>query len=59
MKQYEIIYNVGKVKYFLSYHDGKSTHRDGSPFWDCECFQNKKKLDNRIKEMRSDGYTEK
>ena len=59
MKQYEIIYNVGKVKYFLSYHDGKSTNRDGSPFWGCECFQNKKKLENRIKEMRSEGYTEK
>lgn len=57
MKQYYVMYNVGKVRYFLSFHDGKSTHRDGSPFWGCQCFRNKKKLAARIKELEGEGYT--
>lgn len=59
MKQYYIMYNVGSTKYLLNFHDGESTNRDGSPFWRCQCFSNKKKLAARIKEMEGEGYSKK
>jgi len=55
-KYYNIKYNVGKVKYLISYHDGIKTHKDGSPFSDIEFFSNKKKLNAFEKELLKDGY---
>lgn len=58
MKRYYVTYNVGRVKYLLNTHNGVDTHADGSPFFGCECFNNKKKLAARIKELESEGYRE-
>ena len=56
MKTYNVMYNVGTVKYLLNYHDGIKTHPDGSPFFDIALFKNKKKLHARIKKLESNGY---
>ena len=36
------MYNVGKVKYLVKYHDGKKKHEDNSRFFDIAIFKNKK-----------------
>lgn len=56
MKTYYVMYNVGKAKYLLNYHDGVKTHKDGSKFNDIEIFSNKKKLEKKIKELKGEGY---
>jgi hypothetical protein len=56
MKVYNITNNVGKVKYLLSYHNGKKTHKDGSRFFDIACFKNKKKLASFENDLLKDGY---
>jgi len=58
MKDYYIMYNVGKCKYLVSYHDGSSTHKDGSRFYDIATFKNKVKLNNFIEELNNNGYKE-
>jgi len=55
-KTFYIQNNVGKVKYLLNFHDGIQTHKDGSPFFGIYIFSNIKKLNNKIKELRSLGY---
>jgi hypothetical protein len=40
-----VTYNVGRVKYALSWHEEGKAHKDGSPFYDGACFQSKKKMD--------------
>lgn len=50
--------NIGKVKYTISYHDGVDTHKDGSPFFGIMTFSNKKKYEQAIKDLESDGYTQ-
>jgi len=55
-KFYSIRYNVGKVKYLISYHDGIKTHKDGSPFSDIATFSNKKLLDAYEKDLLKNGY---
>ena len=57
-KNYYIMYNVGKAKYLLNTHNGVDTHKDGSPFYGCEIFKNKKKLQARINELKGEGYVE-
>ena len=47
---------IGKSKYTISYHDGKKTHKDGSPFFDIKIFKNKKELQSFIKYLQSQGY---
>ena len=59
MKLYYTMFNVGTVKYLLNFHDGIKTHKDGSVFYDIKCFKNKKKLNDKIKELVSLGYKEK
>ena len=59
MKTFYVTHNVGKVKYLLSYHDGITAHKDGSPFFGVRCFNNKKKLHSYIKILKSEGYSEK
>jgi hypothetical protein len=55
-KKYNTQINVGKVKYLVNYHDGKKTHKDGSPFFDIETFKNKKLFFDFIKELKKQGY---
>lgn len=55
-KTYNIAKNVGKAKYVVSYHNGKTKHRDGSPFFDLRIFKNKSDLSNFEKVLKSKGY---
>ena len=48
--------NIGKAKYTISFHDGVSTHKDGSPFFGIYLFKNKKKLNTLVKKLISEGY---
>lgn len=56
MKRYYITHNVGTCKYLVSFHDGESTHRDGSPFYGIRSFSNKKKMAKFEKDLLKDGY---
>lgn len=58
MKEFYVQYNIGKVKYAVSYHDGVQKHRDNSPFYGVEIFKNKKKMDMFIVGLEKEGYTE-
>ena len=56
MKRYNIMHNVGRAKYVVSFHDGVKTHRDGSEFFDIAIFSNKKKMNDFIKDLQANGY---
>lgn len=56
MKRFYVSYNIGHAKYVINYHDGISTHNDGSPFFGILIFSNKKHLEAKIKEIKSIGY---
>lgn len=56
MKRFKVDYNIGKVKYLVSYHDGVKKHNDGSDFFDIGCFSNKKKLNLFINDLIDKGY---
>ena len=58
MKQFNIMYNIGKCKYVVNYHDGIKTHPDGSPFFDIAIFKNKPSLNKFIGELIKGGPTE-
>lgn len=55
-KTYNLTHNVGRVKYLVSYHDGETTHKDGSPFYDVRTFSNKKLVSRFIREIEKLGY---
>jgi hypothetical protein len=50
------MYNVGKCKYVVNFHDGISKHKDGSNFFDIRIFKNKILMNKFIKELLKDGY---
>ena len=43
MKEYYLMYNVGRVKYLVNFHNGVKTHNDGSRFFDIACFKKQEK----------------
>lgn len=49
--KYKIDYNIGKVKYLVSYSNGTKKHKDGSEFWDIACFSNKKKMEKFVNQL--------
>jgi hypothetical protein len=57
-KTFRTEYNIGRVKYAVSFHNGCSTHKDGSPFYDIRIFKNKKKMEAFIRDLRQIGYQE-
>jgi len=57
-KVYYEQHGIGKTKYSVSYHDGKDTHNDGSPFFGIALFSNKKGLAAFIKGLKAQGYKE-
>lgn len=59
MRTYQIQNNIGKCKYVVSYHDGQSTHQDGSKFFDIRTASNKKKLKQITDTLKGQGYSEK
>lgn len=58
MKRYNIMYNVGKAKYVVNYHNGVSKHNDGSDFFDIATFTNKIKLNTFVTSLECKGYRE-
>lgn len=59
MKEFNLMYNIGKCKYVINYHDGIETHKDGSKFFGIKTFSNKKKFEKEIKNLQEQGYKEK
>lgn len=59
VKDYSVMYNIGKCRYVINYCDGVKTHADGSRFYDIAIFSNKRALNARIAELKRAGYTEK
>jgi hypothetical protein len=57
-KQYYLMDNVGHAKYTVNYHDGVSTHKDGSAFYDIAIFRNKPSMEAFINELARKGYRE-
>lgn len=49
---------AGPRQYLISFHDGESTHRDGSPFFDIRIRSSKVKRDKVIRELKKSGYVE-
>jgi len=58
MKEYYWQTNIGKAKYLVNFHDGVSTHKDGSEFYDLRIFRNKPAMEAFIKELSDKGYKE-
>ena len=58
-KLFYVDYRHGsRQRYWLRFHDGIKTHRDGSPFFDVKTFTNKPALAEHIKGLNRQGYTE-
>lgn len=58
IKNFNTMMNVGKAKYVINHHDGKKTHKDGSPFYDLATFKNMKDFIAYKKKLKSEGYKE-
>jgi hypothetical protein len=58
MKRFNTMYNIGKVKYVINYHNGIDKHNDGSDFFGIYTFKNKKKFEAKIKKLKIEGYTQ-
>ena len=58
MKIFYLQYNIGKAKYVVCHHDGVQKHRDGSIFFDVTIFKNKRRLNQFLDRLQSNGYVE-
>lgn len=56
MKTYYLMLNIGKAKYVVNFHNGVSKHTDGSDFYEIRIFKNKRKLNEFISHLETDGY---
>jgi len=50
------VQDMGRRRYTVNFHDGKSTHKDGSEFYDMRIFHSKKKMNDFIQELHRKGY---
>lgn len=57
-KSFYTQYGLGSSKYSISDYDGVKTHPDGSPFYGLELFNNKEKFEQKVKELKAQGYIE-
>ena len=57
-KFYNTMYGTGKSKYVVNFHDGVSTHKDGSAFYSIALFSNKRAFAKFIRSLEKDGYKE-
>jgi len=57
-KAFKVNPQIGKAKYSISFHDGKSKNKDGSDFWGIETFKNKVDLEKGIKNYKSKGFVQ-
>ena len=58
MKHYYTQYNVGRVRYAVSFHGGEKKHSDGSPFYDLRTFSNRRDHSRFIASLKKQGYVE-
>jgi hypothetical protein len=58
-KVYYEMPGIGSAKYTVNFHDGVSTHSDGSPFFDIRTFKSKAAMNNFIKQLSKEGYVSK
>lgn len=58
MKNFHVLYNVGKAKYVISYHDGIKKYPDNSEFFDLRIFKNKKIFNDFISSLLKSGYVQ-
>jgi len=56
MRHYYQTDNVGRCRYSVSFHDGHSTHTDGSPFYDLRIFSRRRDVEAFITVLRREGY---
>ena len=57
-KRFKVGFNIGNAKYVISFHDGKSKHKDGSDFFGIETFRNQKDFEKGQNDLRRQGYIE-
>lgn len=58
-KKFYTMDDVGKRgNYTVNYHDGVSTHKDGSQFYGMKILKSKKERDNFVQELIKKGYKE-
>ena len=57
-KRFKVGHNIGKAKYVISFHDGKSKHKDGSDFFGIKTFKNQKEFEKGKNYLRKKGYIE-
>ena len=57
-KEYHWNTNIGRAKYVVNFHDGVSTHKDGSEFYDMKIFKNRPDMEAFIAELEKKGYRE-
>lgn len=48
--------NIGRAKYVINFHDGESTHGDGSPRYHIRIFKNARLKQRFVRELRAAGY---
>jgi hypothetical protein len=58
MKIFYVQNNIGRAKYVVSYHDGESKHKDGSPFYGMAILKSKGALAAFVQKLYAQGYTE-
>ena len=57
-KEYHWTTGIGKSKYVVNFHNGTSTHKDGSDFYDMKIFRNRPDMEAFISELVKKGYKE-
>jgi hypothetical protein len=55
-KFYREQHGIGSAKYTVSFHDGETTHDDGSPFYDIAIFKSKKATADFVKQLKQRGF---
>lgn len=57
-KLFYLMDGVGRARYTVNFHDGESTHSDGSLFYGIAIFRNKRKRDLFVRDLKRSGYSE-
>ena len=58
VKTFNTMQGVGKAKYVVNHHNGIDTNKDGSPFYDCSIFKNKRSFTDYCTKLKEQGYIE-
>jgi hypothetical protein len=58
MKTFKILHNIGRCRLLVSFHDGETFHRDGSPFFDVRIVRGQRALNKFLRLLQSQGYVQ-